>query len=402
MSLSLDRSSLGPMRRIWGLSTVFVLVITGAATALAEPPKVDVGAPKKKKPFSRSKLTYDESEGLADRRKLLLTTGEDKAIDLDFEANAGAQGIAIGNPQVVATTLVRIDKRFQLVFKPLKGGETTVSVRDADGNIKLIFTVVVTGNNLLRRAAEIRELLRDIEGIDIRVVGQKIAVDGQVIVPNDYTRLLSVLADKSYSDLIINLTTMSPLSLQVLAKRIGEDIAAFAPNVKTRVVNGVIWLEGTVDNDATANRAVSVATLYLPEVRPGNPLLAKDPGAQSLTRPLIKSFILVNPSPPKKQVKLVRITVHYVELSKDYSKAFGFKWEPGFTADPTITIGTAQEGGSGAATTSFTATVSSLVPKLSSAQSAGFARILKTGTVIVKKIGSACIVFLFAFKCLTN
>ena len=65
-------------------------------------------------------------ESVADRRHLLLTTGEDKAIDLDFEVNGGANGIAYGNPQIVATTLVKIGEKRQLIFKPLKAGETTV------------------------------------------------------------------------------------------------------------------------------------------------------------------------------------------------------------------------------------------------------------------------------------
>src|SRR4051812_13475001 len=60
--------------------------------------------PRKKSKYQRSKLTNDESEALADRRRLLLTTGEDKAVDLDFEANAGASGISYGNPQVLTTT----------------------------------------------------------------------------------------------------------------------------------------------------------------------------------------------------------------------------------------------------------------------------------------------------------
>jgi len=63
---------------------------------------------RKKKPnYKRSRLTLDESEALADRRKLLLSAGEDKAVDMDFDVNGGAGGISIGNPTVVAFTLVK-------------------------------------------------------------------------------------------------------------------------------------------------------------------------------------------------------------------------------------------------------------------------------------------------------
>ncbi|MEO5969468.1 MAG: hypothetical protein ABIQ95_06040 [Bdellovibrionia bacterium] len=359
-------------------------IISEAADGPVDAPPTLV--PKKRNRYQRSKLTYDESEGEADRRRLLLTTGEDKAVDLDFEANAGANGISYGNPQIVTTTLVKIGEKRQLVFKPLKAGETTVTVRDNDGSLKLIFMVRVTGTNLLRIANEIRDLLRDVEGLDIRIVGPKVVIEGEVIVPIDYGRLLTVIQDKSYADFVLNLTTLSPLAMKVMAKRIQDDVnAAGAPNVKTRVVNGTIFLEGTVDNMDQSNRAFKLANLYLPDLKPGS-LLEKDPTVQRAPpRKLIESFIVINPPPPQKTDKLVRVTVHFVELSKDYNKVFGFKWQPGFTSDPQIQVGQSQTGAAGASTgASFSGTLSSLLPKLASSQAAGYARILKTGTLIVR------------------
>jgi pilus assembly protein CpaC len=356
------------------------------ALAMPAPAHADDPAPPKpkKSKYRRSKLTTDESEATADHRTLLLTTGEDRIIDLDFDANLTAQGISIGNPTVVATQVVKLPDKRQLVFKPLKAGETTVTLRDADGVLRLICQVRITGSNLLRVAGEVRSLLRDIEGIDIRIVGPKVIIDGEVLVPSDYGRLFAVTTDKAYAEYIMNLATLSPLAMQVLAKRMQDDINTFAPNVRCRVVNGLIFLEGQVDSIDQARRAERVANLYLPDVRPSG-LLDKDQTAQHIQpRSLVQQFLIVNPAPPKKEVKLVRITVHFVELDKDYEKIFGFKWEPGFTADPQITVGQGANGGAGAQGTSFTATISSLLPHLSSLQDAGYARILKTGTVIVQ------------------
>ncbi len=335
-----------------------------------------------------SKLTSDASEKQADRRRLLLSAGEDKAVDLEFEANAGANGISIGNPTVVATTLVKVGEQRQIVFKPLKAGDTTVTVRDVDGTIRLIFTVKVTGANLLRIAGQLRNILRDVEGLEIRVVGNRIVVEGELLVPADYGDLVTVLSDEEYAKVTLNKARLSPLAMSVLAKRIQEDINTFAPNVKTRVVNGVIFLEGTVDNVDQARRAAKVALIYMPELRPGNPLtIAAKPEAVGLQVPrsLIQNFIVVNPPPPRKQEKLVRVTLHFVELAKDYNKFFGFKWEPGFTLDPQIQIGSTAAGGVGGNTgPSFSATISSLIPKLQTAQEAGYARILRMGTVVVR------------------
>lgn len=344
------------------------------------------GAKPKRGKYQRSKLTSDETEATADRRRLLLTTGEDRAVDLTFEANAGANGISIGNPTIVTTTLVKIGDKRQIVFKPLKAGETNVTVRDADGTLKLVFQIRVTGSNLLRIAGEVRNLLRDIEGIDIRVVGPKVIIDGEVLVPADYGRLFSVVTDKAYSDFVMNLATLSPLALQVLAKRMQDDINTFAPNVRCRVVNGRIFLEGQVDSIDQARRAERIANLYVPEARPAG-LIERDQTTQRFNFPgngIIQQFLVVSPAPPKKEGKLVRITVHFVELDKDYQRLFGFKWQPGFTANPTITVGQGAQGGAGASGSSFSATISNLLPHLASLQTAGYARILKTGTLIVK------------------
>jgi len=332
----------------------------------------------------RSKLTNDSSEISADKRRLLLVTGEDKAVDLDFDV-AGANGIVAGNPGVVFPQLVKIGDKRQIVFKPLKSGSTTVTVRDQDGTLRLIFKVRVAGTNLLTVAAEIRELLRDVEGVNVKILGQKVIVEGEVLVPSDYVKVLEVFGNKEYSDYSMNLTSFSNLSLQVIAKKIQEDINVFAPNVKARVVNNRIFLEGSVDSVDVGRNAERIATLYIPDPRPGNDLQRLDTSAQALTpsKSIVQSFIVVNPPPPKKQDKMIRITVHFVELSKDYNKLFAFKWQPGFTADPQIAIGQTN-GATGASGASFSATISSLLPKLQTAQSAGFARVLRTGTLIVR------------------
>jgi pilus assembly protein CpaC len=383
------------LRRLRQIAAPTLLILALAAAgghwlaprpAKAEEPAAAAGdapAKTKKNRYKRSKLTSDESEATADHRPLYLSTGEDRTVDVDFDVNGGANGIAIGNPTVVATTLVRIGDKRQIVFKPLKSGNSTVTVRDADGTLRLIFDVKVGGSSLLKVAGEVRNLLRDIEGIDIRIVGQKIVIDGEVLVPADYGRLESVTTDASYKDVVMNLATLSPLAMQVLAKRIQEDINTFAPNVRTRVVNGMIFLEGQVDSKDQADRALRIGHLYMPASIPSTTLEKDNTAHNWVGRDPIQTFLVINPPPAKKQEKLVRVTIHFVELDKDYLKIFGFKWEPGFTADPQIAIGQGQTGAAGTGA-SFSATISSLIPHLQSLQKAGYARILKSGTVIVR------------------
>ncbi len=351
------------------------LAVSGVARA-EEPPTV-----------RKSKLTRDESEAQSDRRTIFLGVGEEKVIDLDFKTTVEdkQQFIRVANPMIALPDLIKVGEQQQLTLRGLKVGETTINIRSfPEGDLKLILTVKVAANNLARIAEEIRTLLRDVDGITVGDNGAKVVIDGEALVPGDYGRILTVISDKTYSDQVINLATLSPVALQVLGRKIQEDIKAFAPNVTVRVVNGTLVLEGTVDDPDQAKRAMSVATLYLPELKPG-PQLEKDPTVvRKPPQQMVVSYIQIKPAPAKKAEKLVRVTVHFVELAKDYNKLFMFKWQPGFTADPQITVGTRSDGSVGTSGASFSGTISSLLPKLQSAQSAGYARILKSGTLITR------------------
>lgn len=341
---------------------------------------------KESEKYRSSRLTRDEFQTVTDKRTLSIAAGEDQTVDLDFDIDNIERDIKIANPQVVTATVGMIgDKPRQIIFTGLKAGDTTVTVRDPSGENGVIFSVAITASNLVKLKNELRALLRDVEGVDVKIVGQKVVVDGEVMVITDYERLFQVVNDKSYADRVINLTTLSPLTLLTMAKKIEEDVKTFAPNVKARPVNGMIFLEGTVDSADQSKRALEVAKLYLPEVTLGSPLdNSKDTPVKKISRAMVQNFILINPPPPKKEDKLIRVTVHFVELSKGYNKVFGFRWAPGFVSDPTVNIGTNENGGVGTGGASFSATLSSLFPKLRSAQNAGYARILRTATVIVK------------------
>jgi len=338
----------------------------------------------------RSKTTRDQTEVEADKRTLLLAVGEQKTVDLEFQTEMPK--IFIGNPTLLVFDLVKLEDRQQMVFRPLKAGDTTILVRDLDGDLRLIFKVKVTGSNLSRQASEITQLLRDIEGVEIRIVGQKVVVDGEILTPADFGRVLAVVRDPVYKDVVLPLMTLSPIALQVIAKRIQDDLRTFAPEVSTRVVNGTIWLEGEVGSGDDLARAEKIAGLYVPEVVPSAQLDKFDENAPRLqARARIQNFLRVKKPAPAPRDKLLRITVYFVELSKDYNRLFSFKWQPSFTAagEPQIAVGQQADGTTGAQGTSFSAVISSLIPKLQTLQNAGYARILKSGTIITKSGATA-------------
>jgi hypothetical protein len=395
---------------------VALVLSGGLPVALAQ-----ILAPPERQPrrssSEESRLSRNESEELADRRRMALTVGEDFTLDLvDFEP--AWDKIVIGNPGLLVTTNIPAKK--QVILKPVKEGETTVQFRDQEGNLKLVLEVAVAKTNLVRRAEEIRELLRQVEGISVRVVGQRIVVGGEVIVPNDYAEVLKILGDAAYKDLVINQASLSPIGMKLIAEKIEEDVQAFAPKVTTRVVNRVVVVEGVYppvgpcleepSKDANLCLIEKAIALYAPPVLPGiSPLLGGEAGVRTKDareQPWVSLRVRPEappppppepppppPPPPEPPVEpeQLRITLHFVELSKDYSRLHSFKWQPGFTFDPTITVGTSSAGQTAGAGTSFTGTISSLFPKLRSAENAGFARILKTATVITRDKSEALV-----------
>jgi pilus assembly protein CpaC len=345
----------------------------------------------KRSAFARSRYTSDRTESEADHRSLILGMGVDKIIDLDPSIVIGERtgSILEGNTNVIKVIPARLGDQTQLIFKALSEGETNVAIRDKSGKVRIIFDVIVAKQNLVRMLEDLKKNLSEVEGIDIHIEGQRIVVDGEVLTPNDYGAIVNVITDKMYADSVSNRVVMSPVTLGALAKRIEQDIQVFAPTVHTTVLNGKIILEGTVESEGIRQRCMRRAEWYLPTAKLGDPI-GKDPNIEKNDKPLqvIQSDIQVNAPPPKRESKLVRITVYFVELSKDFLKTFGFKWQPGFTADPSITIGSDTAGATGTTGSggfTFAGTLSSLFPALNAPpSSASYGRILKSSTMVVK------------------
>ncbi len=363
-------------------------------------PTVDPGAAPKKmrKPptnndgFVKTKYTSDRSEAEADKRSLLLAVGVDKIIDLDanFKMSDRKEAVMTGNTAVLTVIPASIGDQKQLVIKPVGEGETNITVRDKSGRVKIIFDVTVAKQNLVRYLERLKDKLKEVEGINMAIEDQKVVIRGEVLSPNDYGLIVNEIGDKSYGDTVINKTIMSPVTLTALAKKIEGDIQVFAPTVRSSVLNGKIILDGSVESEAIKSRALRRAEWYLPAIKISDPI-ANAVNAEKSEKPLqiIQSDIQVVPPPPKRESKLVRMSVYFVELGKDFLKNYGFKWQPGFTADPSISIGSTSSGGTGTSNSSggftFAGTLSSLFPTLNAPpSSASYARVLKQETVVVK------------------
>ncbi|MFZ8999714.1 MAG: hypothetical protein ACO20H_00290 [Bacteriovoracaceae bacterium] len=314
-----------------------------------------------------------------DERAVDVILGIDKIIRFDFVASPKVQ---IGNPSIVAFEI--FPRKKEVTFKGLKVGKTSVTLRNPVGDIKGRYLVNVTANDQSELIQKLKEFLGHIEGLEIGVKGGTVYLGGKLVVPSDMGLINLVL--KKFPD-VMEMVELSPMAQVLVGQKMQNEIQrAGLRDVTIRVVNRAYWLEGVVSSAAQKTKAFSIAKAYLPESLAT--IAEREQAVQKAgQKSIIQNFINVNAKKkPPAIPKLIRIAAHFVELSKDYNRVFGFKWSPLMsTTGASIQFGKqASDGLSTQSQGTLAGTISNLLPKLASAKSAGQARVIQSGMVIVK------------------
>lgn len=312
-------------------------------------------------------------------KELEVAMGIDVIEKMDFDYSTK---ITIGNENLLKLVLIPTKK--EIIFKGLKPGRTSVTIRDNLGDVRVQYTVVITASGKSNIVSELRELIGDVEGLEIGIRGGKVFVGGEIVVPDDIGRVSQVLA--SYPE-VLALIELSPQTQRVIARKMTDELAKNnLKDVTVRVVNKVYWLEGVVGSGDKKKLAVTIAKAYLPP-KIVNLSASSARYATPQTDDII-DFIAVNEKKdPQPAPKMVKITTQFVELSKSYNKVFAFKWAPLMGEDNSqITFGQTSSGNLTGRQSEGTlsATISNLFPKLNAAKSAGYARTIQSGMVIVR------------------
>ncbi len=316
--------------------------------------------------------------------KVEVILGIDKILNLSFNPLTRAD---IADPSVIGITF--IPQKGEITLKGKKPGRSSILIRDRQGNLRVKYLVNVTATEKSKILRELQELLGDVEGLKIGLKGNKVFVGGKILVPGDIGKVVVILQD--YKD-VLNLVEVSPQTYQIIAQRMQEGMRKNnLKDVTVRFFNNSYLLEGVVTSTFENDLAQKIALAYLPDrieslARRLNVVQSVD-GQQ-----LIKNFLVISEKkPPPPVEKLIKITAQFVELTKDYSRVFGFQWNPTLGGDGgSISFRRNTDGGVGTSSSNDTlsGTISGLFPKLSSAKAAGYARIVQSGVVIAKNNGA--------------
>lgn len=308
-----------------------------------------------------------------------VVVGLEKIIKLDFVPNVV---VKLANENLASYQIVPSKKEVNLTG--LKAGETTLTLRDTAGDIRARYLVKVTASDQSKVIVQLKELLSDVEGLEIGIKGDAVYVGGQIVVPSDIGKVVVIL--DRYPD-VLRLVELSPQTQLIIARKMQEEIQKSSfKDVTVRVVNGSFWIEGIVGEEKDKEKVEQIANAYLPDQIQN--LARRTDAVQSVKKRPYENLVVVNSKPkPAPLEKLFKITAQFVELTKGYDRLFAFTWTPVIGGDGgSIGIG---KGNSGGVTTSsngaLAATLSNLFPKLNSAKSAGHARIVESGVIVVKE-----------------
>lgn len=366
-----------------------------AATApVATPPPVAATGEAQTLPNLDEKMTQDlapveetikaESTGrVRNYLNLIVGLDEDQKLELppgEYAIKKGTAGDLVDVKYAKDLNIFR--------FYPKKEGFGILTIHDKKTGVILSeVRVEVRRTDLEKIVREVKALLNEVDGITVKIVNNRVLIDGQVILPKDLFRISNVV--KQF-DNVKSIVTLSPISRKKIAEYIQRDINN--PEVSVRVVNEAIVLEGLVDPEISA-RACDIAALYLPErVEPKGDIenlniskVRASDGPNAASSSCKASIGLIDrmtrkpasaPPPPK----MIQVVVHFVELLKNYNNSFNFQFTPAINEESGMQI----SSGGGSSGASFSAIISNLFPKLNWAKSHGYARLLESTSVLVK------------------
>lgn len=282
-----------------------------------------------------------------------------------------------GNFKNVATLRYASDIK-TLRFNPIKPGTATLTIQDQRKRVIAELFLTVRTSSLNKIAQEIKTVLADIEGIDIKILNNKVVVDGQVLLSKDVNRVYNVISQ--YGNKASSIVTLSPIAQKKYAEYIERDINN--PSIHVRSVNGKFIIEGVASGKAEKQRSEIIAKTYTPDIVVNK--AESDGLIKKVKISQVINLLSIKRAPAKKPGKMIQLVVHFVELKKEYQKGFRFSWAPGIGDNSGMKFGGGGSGGVSGIVSSITGTISNLFPKLNWAKQHGHARVLQSSSVIVQ------------------
>lgn len=182
---------------------------------------------------------------LAQDQTITIGVGQQKVIQVP----GGVQRIAWGDPEVADVKTIGSN---EVLILGVAEGRTTLLIWRANDS-RLSYTISVRKQDPKEIIAEIRALLGDIEGVAIRIVGDRVYLDGETLTTEDAERVTRVTAlYPQVRSFVRASNNATKAAARTLARVFGENgLKAVVANV----VGNTIFLEGTVESPEDLKKA---------------------------------------------------------------------------------------------------------------------------------------------------
>ncbi len=292
--------------------------------------------------------------------RMELVSGQSTTLEPGFTV----EKIAVGDPEVIG--VARTSDSSMLV-NAKNAGQSNLIIMGTGGQQKE-YLIRVRAGTLDDDAAVLREMFTGMEGVDVKVVGGRLVVTGEVFNAEHYDKIAATLAGMPE---VINQVNMSPVMKRIVGDQIKKEISR--PGIVVKAIKNSFVLDGMVAVPEDIARAEKIAALYSKNVV--NTLKV---APEALT--------------PYQKPELIEVTMHIMELSKSALRDLGVHWNPlgDVNADGTSQYSSESSGDATSKLTgTLTGTLSSLLPKMRRIKDSGEGRSLMNQVVITKQGGEA-------------
>jgi pilus assembly protein CpaC len=224
----------------------------------------------------------------AEARVVRMVIGEQKSMSFP-----GITKVTVGNPRVADVKI--IGSNSFILFATGDGRTTMMVIRSGRPNIS--FSIVVSKVDVKSLIREVRELLGDREGINIKPIGDRVILDGRAFTSEDYHRVAEIV--KLYPQ-VKSFVKVNPNAKKLVANQLSLSLQqAGLKNVEATVVGTKIFLEGSVESKHDLQKAELITKAIGEEV-------------ENLLAVGIKRMVLVE--------------IDFVEIKKQGTDHIGIKW----------------------------------------------------------------------------
>jgi pilus assembly protein CpaC len=224
--------------------------------------------------------------------RIELYIGEIKILEL-----AGIERIAVGNPAIVSNSILN---NGQLILFAEAEGSSNVHIWFNNGS-ETDYMVHVTAqtDNLVKRKIEVENLVSDIEGLQVDLVGDRIILSGLVDFGHEET--IKSIQD-AYEDVLVS--TNFAVNTLVRKKLEVEDLLSDLDGLNVRIVGANIVLTGLIDSGY--EEAITTVKTAFPDV-----MDLTQRGSLDINMP---------------GNKMVLMNIKITEFNKSYAETLGIEW----------------------------------------------------------------------------